>query len=158
MIGQARSAAEALRPLNIRYSSTEVTVLVANELWSAAEQLREQFQASAWAAAAPADAEGNAVEPVELAARFLKFCVGQLPAGLPWKELAQVLFKHFCETFLRGNDVHAATEALDAPVRRDVINAYYSAQVLLADAGAEASAPPTPALFGCVERGSAALF
>ncbi|KAJ2783041.1 fatty acid synthase alpha subunit Lsd1, partial [Coemansia javaensis] len=157
MIGQARTAAEALRPLNIRHAATEVTVLVANELWSAAEQLREQFQATAWAA------EAASVEPIELAARFLKFSVAQLPgqaSGQPWLELVHVLFKHFCETFLRGNDVHAATEALDdAAARRTAINAYYAAHVLLTESGVvDASAAPAPALLDCAERGAAELF
>ncbi|PIA16745.1 fatty acid synthase [Coemansia reversa NRRL 1564] len=162
MIGHAKTAAEALRPLNLRYATTEVTVMVANELWAAAEQLREQFQATAWITAAPTDAESNDVEAMELAARFLKFCVAQLPSqpsGLPWVELVRVLFKHFRETFLRGNDVHAATEPLSAGARRAAINAYYSAQVLLeAELGESPIAAEPPALFKCVEAGDAALF
>ncbi|KAJ2844356.1 fatty acid synthase alpha subunit Lsd1, partial [Coemansia erecta] len=130
---QAKSAADALRPLNIKYSTTEITVLVANELWAAAEQMREQFHASAWATGAPADAESNDVEPVELAGRFLKLCVTQMaaaaqPEGQPWTDLVRVLLKHFRDTFLRGNEVHAAAEALAAGARKAVINAYYSAQ------------------------------
>ncbi|KAJ2162492.1 fatty acid synthase alpha subunit Lsd1 [Coemansia sp. RSA 552] len=153
---QAKTAATALRPLNIRYSTTEVTVLVANELWAAAEQLREQFQASAWAAAAPADAEGNDVEAVELAARFLKYGVAQANAssGLPWDELVRVLFKHFSETFLGNNDVHAATEKLSAGARQVIINAYYAAQVQLQVEGPLGS----PALLRRVQAGDAALF
>ncbi|KAJ2824964.1 fatty acid synthase alpha subunit Lsd1, partial [Coemansia erecta] len=158
MIGQqAKTAAEALRPLNIRYSTTELTVLVANELWAAAEQVREQFQATSWIATAPADAESNEVQTIELAARFLKFSVSQLPAqpeGLPWTDLVRVLFKHFRETFLRGNDVHVASEALAPAARQAVINAYYSAQVLL-DEPSEAS---EPALLEQVKSQRAALF
>ncbi|KAJ2678474.1 fatty acid synthase alpha subunit Lsd1 [Coemansia spiralis] len=156
MIGQ-HAKSDALRPLNIKYSTTEITVLVANELWAAAEQMREQFHASAWIAAAPADAESNDVQPLELAARFLKLCAAQLAAqpegGLPWAELVRVLLKHFRDTFLRGNDVHAATEALPLAARKAVINAYYSATVLLDD-----HVPTTPALFRRVEDGGATLF
>ncbi|KAJ2307883.1 fatty acid synthase alpha subunit Lsd1, partial [Coemansia sp. RSA 2705] len=154
---QAKTAAEALRPLIIRYSTTELTVLVANELWAAAEQLREQFQATAWAAAAPADAESNSVQAIELAARLLKFSVSQLPAqpsGLAWEDLVRVLFKHFRETFLRGNDVHAATETLASAERQAVLNAYYSAEVLLGEAHGEAE----PALLARVKAGTAGLF
>ncbi|KAJ2629542.1 fatty acid synthase alpha subunit Lsd1, partial [Coemansia sp. RSA 1694] len=161
MIGQhTKSAAEALRPLNVRYSTTETTVLVANELWAAAEQMREQFQGTAWIAGAPADGESNDVEPVELAARFLKFCVAQYPAqpeGLAWVELIRVLFKHFRETFLRGNDVHPATERLPLAARKAIINAYYSAQALLGETAGDAAAAD-PALFDCVKGGDAALF
>ncbi|KAJ2143604.1 fatty acid synthase alpha subunit Lsd1, partial [Coemansia sp. RSA 678] len=154
---QAKTAAEALRPLNIRYSTTELTVLVANELWAAAEQVREQFQATPWIASAPTDAESNEVEAIELAARFLKFSVSQLPAlpeGLPWTDLVRVLFKHFRETFLRGNDVHVASASLVPAARRAVINAYYSAQVLLDEPleGCE------PALLEQVTSQRAALF
>ncbi|KAJ1959241.1 fatty acid synthase alpha subunit Lsd1, partial [Dipsacomyces acuminosporus] len=161
----AKTASEALRPLNIRYSTTEIAVLVANELWGAAEQMREQFQASSWIASAPADAESNDVAPVELAARFLKFCATQYPVqpeGLPYLDVIRLLFKHFRETFLRGNDVHAATESLSADAQKVIINAYYTAQVLLVDAGAftDASeyAPATPALFDRVDSGKAGLF
>ncbi|KAJ1823116.1 fatty acid synthase alpha subunit Lsd1, partial [Coemansia sp. RSA 2599] len=162
MIGHnAKGAAEALRPLNIKYSTTEITVLVANELWIAAEQMREQFQATSWFANAPADAESNDVEPIELAARFLKFCVAQYPAqpeGLPCFDLIRTLFKHLRDTFLRGNDIHVATEKMAiAASRSAVINAYYSAQVLVAEDGADEIKPATPALFNCVENGTAKL-
>ncbi|KAJ2661821.1 fatty acid synthase alpha subunit Lsd1, partial [Coemansia sp. RSA 1200] len=154
---QAKSAADALRPLNIKYSTTEITVLIGNELWAAAEQMREQFHGSAWAAGAPSDAESNDVEPVELAARFLKLCVTQMTAaqseGQPWTGLVRVLLKHFRDTFLRGNDVHAASEALSLGARKAVINAYYSAQVALDDHAAVSSALLTSA-----QNGSATLF
>ncbi|KAJ2398450.1 fatty acid synthase alpha subunit Lsd1 [Coemansia sp. RSA 2603] len=161
MSGQnAKNNGEALRPLNIKYSSTEMTVLVANELWAAAEQMREQFLATSWFTTAPADAESNDVEPIELAARFLKFCVTQYPAqpeGLPCFDLIRVLFKHLRETYLRGNDVHVATEKMaTAAARRTVINAYYSAQVLVGEI-APVTPESIPALFNCVSNGSASL-
>ncbi|KAJ2598230.1 fatty acid synthase alpha subunit Lsd1 [Coemansia sp. RSA 1721] len=162
MIGHnAKSTGEALRPLNLKYSTTEVTVLVANELWIAAEQMREQFQATSWFASAPADAESNDVEPIELAARFLKFCVTQYPAqpeGLPCFDLIRTLFKHLRDTFLRGNDIHVATEKMATTAARStVINAYYSALVLVAEEGSEETKPATTALFNCVTNGNAKL-
>ncbi|KAJ2724547.1 fatty acid synthase alpha subunit Lsd1 [Coemansia sp. Benny D115] len=152
--------AEALRPLNIRYSTTEITVLVANELWAAAEQMRELFQATSWIANAPVDAESNDVAPLELAARFLKFCVNEYPAqpeGLPCFDLIRILFKHIRETFLRGNDIHVAAQKLSTPAaRKSVLNAYYSAQALLGDE--PITTTPDSALLNCAANGTAGLF
>jgi fatty acid synthase subunit beta len=65
------------RPLALKQGTSEVSILVASDVWLAAEQLREEFLISSTeSAAAAAPVEGAADEQapeMELVARFLKF-------------------------------------------------------------------------------------
>lgn len=65
------------RPLALKQGTSEVSILVASDVWLAAEQLREEFLISSTeSAAAAVPVEGAADEEapeMELVARFLKF-------------------------------------------------------------------------------------
>lgn len=65
------------RPLALKQGTSEVSILVASDVWLAAEQLREEFLISSTeSAAAATPVEGAADEQapeMELVARFLKF-------------------------------------------------------------------------------------
>ncbi|KAJ1910189.1 fatty acid synthase alpha subunit Lsd1, partial [Mycoemilia scoparia] len=168
-----------LRPLVIKYGSgnatTESSVLIPSDMWAAAEQLREQFQATPWASQAPPEttpdsASGGSEQTprIELAARFLKFAAEFHPShnqGLDTLSVVSLLFNDFCDTYLKGNDVHAVTADLLVPVRKAVINAYFVALTVLkyngisfANAATTTKKTDTSALFRKSIEGSANMF
>ncbi|KAG1096468.1 hypothetical protein G6F39_006700 [Rhizopus arrhizus] len=144
---------QVLRPLSIKQNTTEVSVLVPANIWVPAEQLREEF---------PHDDENiEEITEIELAAKFLYFTTTRASTESQFLPVAKTLFIDFCTQYLKKNDVHAITRSLASESKKVVIQAYYSALVVLKEQSAlstEEAAPAKSALFEAANRGDAKLF
>jgi fatty acid synthase subunit beta len=144
---------QVLRPLSIKQNTTEVSVLVPTNIWVPAEQLREEF---------PIEADVvEEITDIELAAKFLHFATNRAANEPQFLPVARTLFIDFGTQYLKKNDVHAITRALSSESKKVVIQAYYSALVVLKQHGvlsAEEAAPAKSALFEAATRGDAKLF
>lgn len=144
---------QVLRPLSIKQNTTEVSVLVPTNIWVPAEQLREEF---------PIEADVvEEITDIELAAKFLLFATNRAASESQFLPVARTLFIDFGIQYLKKNDVHAITRSLSSESKKVVIQAYYSALVVLKEhdvLSAEEAAPAKSALFEAATRGDAKLF
>ncbi|KAJ1924023.1 fatty acid synthase alpha subunit Lsd1 [Tieghemiomyces parasiticus] len=127
---------QAARPLAVKHANAEVSILVPGVLWVAAEQLRESFQFHL-TDEAEAETAGEVTE-LELAARFLSFCVTQAAqaraeTAAAFYEVARLVLAYIRGRFLKGNDIHVvATSTLDSEAAvKAVIRAYVGALTAL---------------------------
>ncbi|KAG0051013.1 beta subunit of fatty acid synthetase, partial [Linnemannia elongata] len=156
------------RPLALKQGTSEVSILVASDVWLAAEQLREEFLISSTeSAAAAAPVEGAADEQapeMELVARFLKFATDkceQNDQSLQFVPVLKTVFLFFVTKYLRGNDIHVVTRALTKDTRVIIMNAFFSALAFLRAMDVLSNddyTPPTSALFAAAHDGSAKIF
>ncbi|KAK9765807.1 fatty acid synthase alpha subunit Lsd1 [Basidiobolus ranarum] len=147
----------SLRPLAVKFGKTEITILIPNDIWVSAEQIREDFQSTY----KPADPASEELTKVELAAKFLSYAIenNKKDENLQLLPVIQTVFSHFREQYLKSNDVHAVTRSLVPEARNAVIKAYFEAYVLLNDQGLlEENTSPKSALFTAVEDKHASLF
>lgn len=147
---------QVLRPLSIKQNNTEVSVLVPANIWVSAEQLREEFPVDD--AAVVADEE---VADIELAAKFLYFATNRAATESQFLPVARTLFVDFGHQYLKNNDVHAITRSLSPESKKVVIQAYYTALVVLKEQNVlsvEEATPAKSALFEAATRGDAKLF
>ncbi|OLY80881.1 Fatty acid synthase subunit alpha [Smittium mucronatum] len=154
--GYARNGAN-LRPLVTKISNSELSVLVPSDSWSIAEQMREMFLSTKYASV-EAD---YTMEEVELASRLLKFISEEIVGGSSKVDLTEMLvlvFNHFSSEYLDGNDIHVITSDLDMSQRKSIINAYYSAKVIIQGISGVSLAAPNSALLHDVNTGKAKLF
>jgi fatty acid synthase subunit beta len=146
---------QVLRPLSIKQNTTEVSVLVPANIWVPAEQLREEF---------PVQSASDIVEEItdiELAAKFLYFATNRAANESQFLPVARTVFVDFGHQYLKNNDVHAITRSLSPESKKVVIQAYYTALVVLKEQNvlsAEEAAPAKSALFEAATRGDAKLF
>jgi fatty acid synthase subunit alpha len=144
---------QVLRPLSIKQNTTEVSVLVPTNIWVPAEQLREEFPIQADVV--------EEITDIELAAKFLHFATNRAASESQFLPVARTLFIDFGTQYLKKNDVHAITRSLSSESKKVVIQAYYSALVVLKQhdvLSAEEAAPAKSALFEAATRGDAKLF
>ncbi|KAK9695378.1 fatty acid synthase alpha subunit Lsd1 [Basidiobolus ranarum] len=147
----------SFRPLTVKFGKTEITILIPNDIWVSAEQIREDFQATY----KPTDPTSEELTVIELAAKFLSYAIenNKKDEHLQLLPVIQVVFSHFREQYLKSNDVHAITKNLVHEARIAVIKAYFEAYVLLNDQGLiEKNIAPKSALFTATEEKRASLF
>ncbi|PVU94326.1 hypothetical protein BB561_002640 [Smittium simulii] len=145
----------ALRPLVIKHSSCELSILVPSDKWSEAEQLRDLFLSSKYLSADLA-----ALEEIELASRLLKFTsesIENRSVKLDFLTLLKVFLLHFAREFLKGNDIHVVTAHLELSSKKLAINAFYSAKVIFEESIQKAILVSTSALFQSTTHGSVKL-
>lgn len=143
---------QVLRPLSIKQNTTEVSVLVPTNIWVPAEQLREEF---------PKEDVVEEITDIELAAKFLHFATQRAANASQFLPVARTLFIDFGSQYLKDNDVHAITRSLSPESKKVVIQAYFSALVVLKEHDVlttEEAAPAKSALFEAATRGDAKLF
>ncbi|RCH92014.1 beta subunit of fatty acid synthetase, partial [Rhizopus stolonifer] len=144
---------QVLRPLSIKQNTTEVSVLVPTNIWVPAEQLREEFPT--------AEETVEEIADIELAAKFLHFATDRAAKESQFLPVARTLFVDFGAQYLKENDVHAITRSLSSESKKVVLQAYYSALVVLKEhdvLSAEEASPAKSALFAAAARGDAKLF
>ncbi|KAI7904710.1 fatty acid synthase [Cokeromyces recurvatus] len=147
---------QVLRPLSIKQNTTEVAVLVPTNIWVPAEQLQEEFLIQS-----NDNTTAEEITDIELAAKFLNFASARAANESQFLPVARTLFINFGTQYLKNNDVHAATRSLSSESKKVVIQAYFSALVVLKEQGVlstEEMAPAKSALFEAAARGDAKLF
>ncbi|KAI0243885.1 fatty acid synthase alpha subunit Lsd1, partial [Massospora cicadina] len=147
------------RPLNLKHGVIEVSILTPVDIWGSAEQLREEFQAMPL----PETLVEEELTPVDLTGLFLRFAVDRAESEdiHSFYPVVRVVFFYLRETFLKKNDVHAATRHLPLANRNVVIHAYFYALSVLTQQGviSQDDCPaPTSALFTAASHQDASLF
>ncbi|ORZ20354.1 fatty acid synthase [Absidia repens] len=145
---------QALRPLSVKQNSTEVSVLVPADIWVLAEQLKEEFPIQT-------DQVEDEVPDIELSARFLHFASQRASKEEQFLPVARTVFVDFGVQYLKNNDVHAITRSLSSDSEKVVLQAYFSALVVLKKhqvITAKEAAPAQSALFAAAQRGEAKIF
>ncbi|KAI9473939.1 MAG: fatty acid synthase [Benjaminiella poitrasii] len=143
---------QSTRPLSLRQDSVEISVIVAENIWGLAQQLKEEFP--------PVEQNENLSE-IELAARFMEFASDRAAKDSTFMEVARTLFMDFTTRYLKNNNVHAVTRELLADSKKTVIKAYYSTLHILEKStilSKESIAPVKSALFDAATCGDAKLF
>ncbi|KAG2217921.1 hypothetical protein INT45_012584 [Circinella minor] len=139
---------QVLRPLSVKQNKTEVSILVPADIWVSAEQLKEEFPVNT-------EEEIEEVTEIELAARFMHFAATRASKEPQFLPVARTAFLDFRSQYLKNNDVHAITRHLSSESRTVVIQAYFTALVVLKDDNVK---PPTSALFAAALRGDTNIF
>ncbi|KAI8394241.1 fatty acid synthase [Radiomyces spectabilis] len=143
---------QVLRPLSVKQNQTEVSVLVPADIWVSAEQLKEEF---------PTSNESEEVSEIELAARFMNFAAERAAKESQFLPVARTVFLNFRDQYLKQNDVHAITRSLESESKTVVIQAYFTALVVLKEQRAltpEEAKPAQSALFAAAARGDTKIF
>ncbi|KAG0272729.1 beta subunit of fatty acid synthetase, partial [Linnemannia exigua] len=156
------------RPLALKQGTSEVSILVASDVWLAAEQLREEFLISSTesaVAAAPVEGVADEAAPeMELVARFLKFATDkceQNEQSVQFIPVLKTVFLFFVTKYLKGNDIHVVTRLLAKDTRVIIMNAFFSSLAFLRAMEVLSNqdyTPPTSALFAAAHDGSAKIF
>ncbi|KAI8145418.1 fatty acid synthase [Fennellomyces sp. T-0311] len=142
---------QVLRPLSVKQNKTEVSILVPADIWVSAEQLKEEFPIN----------EEEVVEEVteiELAARFMHFAAIRAAKEPQFLPVARTAFTDFRSQYLKSNDVHATTRHLSSDSRKVVIQAYFTALVVLKKDKLDDWKAPESALFAAAARGDTKIF
>lgn len=142
---------QVLRPLSVKQNKTEVSILVPADIWVSAEQLKEEFPLQTGD-----NVDNDELTEIELAARFMHFAASRAAKETQFLPVARTAFLDFRGRYLKNNDVHAITRHLPSESRAVIIQAYFTALVVLKDnevLTAEEAAPSQSALFTAAERG-----
>ncbi|KXN68498.1 hypothetical protein CONCODRAFT_41695, partial [Conidiobolus coronatus NRRL 28638] len=147
------------RPLHVRVGKKEISILISNDHWGSAEQLREEFNQSSLIESLNTED----LTKVELTAHFLKFITERADQDdiQSFYPLVKIVFEHLRDRYLKKNDVHAATRDLPVEARNVIIQAYFIALASLNretefDLSQYENAPS--ALFTAVKNNKASLF
>ncbi|PVV05312.1 hypothetical protein BB560_000171 [Smittium megazygosporum] len=122
----------AHRPLAIRLSTAELSILVPSDKWPEAEQLRDLFLSSKHASIEPE----SPLEEIELASKLLKFTSELIESNyikVDFMDMLKIILIHFAKEYLKGNDIHVVTSDLEISSRKFALNAFYSAKVIIED-------------------------
>lgn len=150
---QQQQQHQVLRPLSVKQNKTEVSILVPADIWVSAEQLKEEFPVQT--------DEFDEPTEIELAARFMNFAAKRAAKEPQFLPVARTAFIDFRAQYLKNNDVHAITRNLSSESRTVIIQAYFTALVVLKDNNVLTSEEATPsqsALFSAAARGDTKIF
>ncbi|KAJ9060861.1 fatty acid synthase alpha subunit Lsd1 [Entomophthora muscae] len=153
------NAQQQYRPLNLKHGAIEVSVLTPVDIWGSAEQLREEFQA----VPLPETLADDELTQIDLISLFLRFAVDRAEEEevQSFYPVVRTIFFHLRESFLKKNDVHAATRHLPLANRNIVIYAYFYALSVLTQQeviSPDSCPAPTSALFTAASNKDASLF
>ncbi|KAI9138416.1 fatty acid synthase [Paraphysoderma sedebokerense] len=162
-----------LRPLTLKHGSVELQLLIPHEIYTFAEQLKEELVDSVSALAPiPSSDEGMDkpdVSEMELFTRYLSLAQAKatdvsapsyqadsvLSTTSPYLPLLLNLFKSYQTRFCSRNNLHAVIAPFEQNIRELILSTYYSTLKTLVAASLINSndyQPPRPALFALTER------
>lgn len=125
-----------LRPLSIFHGGLEHSLPIPTKLHFHASQLRDQFLATLPAATDEYAHDDEPASVPELFGRFLSYIADTInqeerDIQATDREVLKQALAEFQSRFLRGNDIHAATAAIDGtPSKRmNLVRSYYNAAV-----------------------------
>ncbi|OMJ08649.1 Fatty acid synthase subunit alpha [Smittium culicis] len=144
------------RYLSVKLSTAEARISIPSKYLYYAEQLHESFLSSKYSSFE----EGQVIEEVELAARFLKFMAEDNSESKNSSILISILarvFDHFSQKYMKGNDIHVIVKDLGISEQKLIINAYYSAKAIVEGKTGTRMGVKTSALFDATLEGKVKL-